>query len=328
MSRTLSEAWSQFHRALGIPTPTPVHHTRLPTEFADVKGIAGRDLIVRAQAGDRGLENAIIQVNEPFVRKVVWPYWQSNPWNREDIQQAGRCGLLYALREKFDPTLGFELTTYARSWIEHYAQRWLRDKRNSIRVPVGAQEKANTAMRAGATSEHEVRQMHGKYAAAAWVSRFGPMSLDREIETRDGTITLLDIVADPESPNAEEALETQRAKELVATALRALTPMERHVIQARHLRDGRLGEETLLSIGNRHKLSRERIRQYETRGMRRLKAVLTKLRAGKSVRPAPTPRAGTADYRLMRAEQAAASRMGQGRLKGQKRGKRAENVAA
>ena len=69
------------------------------------------------------------------------PYWQSNPWNREDIIQAGRCGLLYALREKFDPTLGYELTTYARAWIEHYAQRWLRDKRQPIRVPVGAQEK-------------------------------------------------------------------------------------------------------------------------------------------------------------------------------------------
>jgi len=325
---TESEAWARFHRALGIPQPTPLHYTRLPKDFADVKGLAGLDLIARAQAGDRGLENAIIRVNERFVRKVVWPYWQTNPWNREDITQAGRCGLLYALREKFDPTLGYELTTYARSWIEHYAQRWLRDKRQPIRVPVGAQEKAMAAMKAGATSEHDVRVMKGKYAAAAWVNRFAPLSLDKDIETRDGTIRLLDVVADHDAIDPAAALETTRAKALVATALLALTPMERHVIQARHLREGRLAEETLLAIGKRHKLSRERIRQYETRGMRRLKAALTKLRAGKPVRPAPTPRAGTADYRLMRAEQAVASRMGQGRCKGRKRGKRPEKVGA
>ncbi len=329
MSRpTASEAWARFHEALGIPRPIPLSRTCLPKEFGDVKGVAGLDLIARAQAGDRGLEDAIVRVNERFVRKTVWPYWQSNPWNREDIVQAGRCGLLYALREKFDPTLGYELTTYARAWIEHYAQRWLRDKRQQIRIPVGSYEKAAAAMKAGATSAHDVRQMFGDCAAAAWSSRFAPMSLDMEMDSGDGTKRLIDVVADEDALNPEDAAESTRTKALVRKAMKALTPMERHVIEARHLRDGRLAEETLLAIGQRHRLSRERIRQYEMRAMRRLKAAIVNIREGKPVRPAPKPRAGTADYRLMRAEQAVESRMGQRRLKGQKRGKRPVKVAA
>jgi DNA-directed RNA polymerase sigma subunit (sigma70/sigma32) len=78
--------------------------------------------------------------------------------------------------------------------------------------------------------------MKGKYAAAAWVNRFAPLSLDKDIDTRDGTIRLLDVVADHDAIDPADALETTRAKALVATALLALTPMERHVIQARHSR--------------------------------------------------------------------------------------------
>lgn len=173
-----------------------------------------------------------------------------------------------------------------------------------------------------------MRQMFGECAAAAWSSRFAPMSLDMEMDSGDGTKRLIDVVADEDAIDPEAAAESTRVKTLVREAMKALTPMERHVIEARHLRDGRLAEETLLAIGQRHRLSRERIRQYESRAMRRLKAAILNIRAGAPVQPAPTPRAGTADFRLMRAEQAVESTMGQRRLKGQKRGKRPVKVAA
>ena len=88
-------------------------------------------------------------------------------------------------------------------------------------------------MKAGATSAHDVREMFGDCAAAAWSSRFAPMSLDMEMDSGDGTKRLIDVVADEDAIDPEAAAESTRVKTLVREAMKALTPMERHVIEAR-----------------------------------------------------------------------------------------------
>ena len=298
--QTDSEVWARFHRALGLPSPELLAPSAYPRDYHETKGLAGLALIRRAQAGDRGLLGAIVRANEPFVRKVVRPYWQTNPWNREDIIQAGRVGLFYALREKFDPDMGNELTTYARSWIEHYAQRWLRDHARTIRIPVGSYDKALAAVKAGATSEDEVAEKSGEHAAAAFRARVGAVSLDREHDTGDGVVRLIDVIPDEDAVDGNEFVEQERVKAEVRTALASLSPLDRHVIQSRWLGVGRMAEQTLEMVGDRLHLSRERIRQIETRALRRLRHAIDKLRRGIALIPPPTPRRGSADEAMVR----------------------------
>lgn len=296
---TESEAWARFHRALGLPRPALLPPSAYPRDYRETKGLAGLDLIRRAQAGDHGLLGAIVRVNEPFVRKVVRPYWQTNPWNRNEITQVGRVGLFYALQEKFDPEMGNELTTYAKAWIEHYAQRWLRDHGRTIRIPVGSYDKALAAVKDGATSEEDVAKVAGKHAAAAFRQHAGTVSLDREHDTGDGVVRLIDVIADEQAVDGVSSVEEQESKSEVHAALTALSPMDRHVIQARWLGVGRLAEETLKSIGDRLHLSRERIRQIEVRAMRRFRLVIEKRRRGDAIRPPRPPRVGSADEAMM-----------------------------
>jgi RNA polymerase sigma-32 factor len=207
-----------------------------------------------------------------------------------DLIAEGNFGLVRAL-EKFDPALGNRFVTYAAHWVRAYVlgyvlKHWslvnvglrskhffkLRRERRRIESLVGDADEARKllAERTGLTParvEDLLRRLDAR-----------DVSLDAQA-FQDGTTTVVDRLPD-EEPIQDERLETERtcdcAKRIVHRALATLDPRERLVIESRLLASQE-DERTLADLGRELGISRERARQLEERGRRKLRERITQL---------------------------------------------------
>jgi len=239
-----------------------------------------RELARRKDAGDEEAKKRLIECNLRLVMSITRHYTKAGV-PLLDLIQEGNLGLIRAV-EKFDYKMGFKLSTYATWWIRQSITRALADQGRTIRLPVHVAEQVRRLMRSRRVLAQKLNR-DPTIAELAAESGFPEKRVQELLDLVEDPVSLETPVGDGESlygdliedlnvkaPHATTA-EKLRSTEL-ADALQRLNPRMRHVLQRRFGLDGRPSE-TLEEVGAGLGITRERVRQLESRALRELRTV-------------------------------------------------------
>ena len=237
-----------------------------------------RELARRKDEGDEEAKRRLIESNLRLVMAITRNYTKANV-PLLDLIQEGNLGLIRAV-EKFDYRLGYKLSTYATWWIRQAITRALADQGRTIRLPVHVADQVRRLLRA----RRQLAQKLNREPTLAELAREAQQSEERVrelLELRENPVSLETPVGDGESlygdliedvnslaPH-EQSAEQARGREL-AGALEQLNPRMRRVLSLRFGLDGD-APQTLEEVGSQLGITRERVRQLETRALRDLR---------------------------------------------------------
>jgi RNA polymerase nonessential primary-like sigma factor len=245
--------------------------------WAAVAGLTPAALRLELHRGRRAKER-MIQANLRLVVAVARKY-QQRGLELLDLVQEGTLGLERGV-ERFDPTRGFRFSTYAYWWIRQGITRALASQSRTIRLPVHVTEKLNRIRRLQRELSHQLGRSPTLAEVAAGLglseeavrqalqSQPRPVSLDARIGRGQDT-DLGDLLEDPHA-TPEQCLTREQLHEDLERLLAELSAREALVIRQRFgLEDDT--PRTLTEIGERLHLSRERVRQIESRALLKLR---------------------------------------------------------
>ena len=236
------------------------------------------ELAQRIKKGDQEALDKLTRANLRFVVSVAKQY-QNQGISLPDLINEGNLGLIKAA-EKFDETRGFKFISYAVWWIRQSILQALAEQSRIVRLPlnqVGSLNKINKALSQfeqqyeRQPSPDELAEMleipREKIADTLRVSG-RHVSVDAPfVDGEDNS--LLDVLVNNDSPNADKGLVNESLNTEIERALSTLTERERDIVK--YFFGIGCQEMTLEEIGEKFGLTRERVRQIKENAIRRLR---------------------------------------------------------
>jgi RNA polymerase primary sigma factor len=198
-----------------------------------------------------------------------------------DLIQEGNLGLMKAV-EKYEVERGFRFSTYATWWIRQTITRSIADQGRTIRVPVHMVDRIRQLYRTthemeqklgrSPTTDELAEQMDVPASKVDWMLRVSwlPLSLESPINDDEEDSELGQFVEDQSTPTPIQSAYAKLLREKVEEVLETLPPREARILRLRFgLENGR--SYTLEEVGQKFGLTRERIRQIESKALRRLR---------------------------------------------------------
>jgi RNA polymerase primary sigma factor len=232
--------------------------------------------------GDQRARTEMLSANLRLVVKIARDYVNLG-LPLLDLISEGNIGLMKAV-ERFDPTKGSKLSTYASWWIRQSIKRALANQTKTIRLPIHLVEKIGKIRRVSSQmmeelgrepTDEELAEEIGlplSKISALKCAALRPASLDEPIQDGE-SFRYGDIVSDEESENPFETLRDKDLFEEIEGMLEVLDHRERIIINMRFGLDGQ-DPKTLEEIGEDLGVTRERIRQLQNNALARLRGAL------------------------------------------------------
>ena len=236
------------------------------------------ELAQRIRKGDRKALERLTRANLRFVVSVAKQY-QNQGMSLPDLINEGNVGLIKAA-EKFDETRGFKFISYAVWWIRQSILHAIAEKSRIVRLPlnqIGSMSKINRM-------QSKFEQEHERHPSIEEISE----NMDIPEEKIDDTLrvtgkhmsvdapftdgednSLLDVLADNDTPMVDKPLLIESLRKEINRVLRCLNIRERNVIESFFGINRK--EMTLEEIGAKYGLTRERVRQIKEKAIRKLR---------------------------------------------------------